>query len=478
MPIQLRRTPNKKRKQAKPSMPLPEAIDGGSWEVKQSSQRRDVTTALRPGGGGSLSIPLGGGEVERAIRVHEQMHAAITPRDPEAWDGVDPVVLELCEDYRVHQAMAIEGFQKSLVALGELAPELAIEWDRLKLDYDAASKARDKAGRSLKRIPPRAIVGARVMAAWGTGLWPSEYNHAYRLDKEAAEFGERLAIDMSPGRINDGELRPFEQAKIAAELLCETFGTPGDPVTEQDEQEAPPQPQPLMPNPTYSSTHTTSFVQALQEVREQTRHGGNPTMSTANGTPIYIWGDIKIIEKPRPLRLNGKMIGGKKKLPDVRGRSLRQVSRLAKDGKVFRRKYPIKRRGGAVLIDCSGSMHLTPDQVQSIMIALPAAVIATYCATHGRGELWIVARDGKRAKRDDLSHPSFNQNVIDGPALEWLNQQKGPRYWVSDGLVTERAAIHTPRAVAICRVLQERGKIVRVPTVDGVLAEEGWERVS
>jgi len=184
--------------------------------------------------------------------------------------------------------------------------------------------------------------------------------------------------------------------------------------------------------------------------------------------------EMLITEKPRPLRMNVKLRGGWRKVPDVRGRNLRRVSRLAQDGRVFRAKHYVRRRGGSVLIDCSGSMSLSPEEIEAILIALPAVVVGTYSGTGSRGDLWIVARDGKRAKSDDLD-PGHTGNIVDAPALEWLNKQKGPRYWVSDGYVTEHDDQMTPRVMAVCHMLQREGKVIRVPNVHELLRREGWE---
>lgn len=471
MSVKLRRTPkSKKEKKGKLNYPLPEAIDGSQWDIRNSSSRREGLAELRPGGGGRLTVPLGGGEIERAMRIHEQAHAAITPRDPEVWDGVDPTVLELCEDRRVHHAMQIEGFDDSLVALGGLSEDMAIEWRRLGEDYTRADKARDKAGRSLKVIPPRAITGARVMAAYETGLWDSEYKAAFALDPEAAQLGYTLAKQFSGEK-----LRPFAEAKLAAEILCETFGTPGEPQNDEDEKK-PGEGDDLIPVPS-----APRFLEALRRLREGESGEKLPTdgafdFEESMEGKARGWPTMEIVEKPKPLRMKVAIRGGFRKIPEMRGRALRQVYRLAQDGRVFRAKHPVRRRGGAVLIDCSGSMSLSSEDVEAILVAIPAALVATYCGNGSAGVLWIIARDGKRAGSDDLQ-AHLGGNVVDVPALEWLNQQRGPRYWVCDGVVTEHGDQQTTRVVAMCRELQRKGNVIRVPNVDTILDHEGWERI-
>lgn len=465
MSVRLRRAAsNKPKRQKQPPMPLPEAIRPGPWKIEESQHRRSGETQLELVTGGKLTIPLGGGEIERALRLHEQTHIAISPRDPTAWDGVDQTVLNLCEDRRVHHAMELSGFQEQLDAMGGLKEDMSIEWQRLADDYRKADNARDKAGRSLKLIPPRAVVAARVMACYGTGLFESQWRAAKILDEVAADVGLSLAEQFEGSKIH-----PFAEAKAAAELLCEMFGTPNEPDTSGEGETK--KESVLSPY----AAKTPRLLEALARIK-----GGEPATDIPGGGYIegeaWAWPEMEIIEKARPLRLAAKMRGGFRKLPDTRGRSLRHVARLAQDGRVFRNKHHVRRRGGAVLIDCSGSMSLSADDVEAIMIALPAAVIATYSGSGSYGELWVVARDGRRAITDDL-HPDMMGNVVDVPALEWLNKQRGPRYWICDGAVTEHGDEGTARVIAACYLLAKQGEVIRVGNVSGVLAQEGWERV-
>lgn len=466
MSVKLRREARGKIKRERPLMPLPEAIDGGEWQIKPSYHRRSGMAELAAEKGGRLTIPLGGGEIERALRLHEQAHIAISPREPEAWDGVDQTVLQLCEDCRVHHALLVGGFERPLAALSGLKEDMSIEWKRLEEDYQRADKARDKVGRSFKVIPPRAIVAARVMASYGTGLEKSELDAARKLDKVAAEFGMDLGKQFCGNKI-----RPFIEAKIAAELICERFGTPGEPDISDDAAKKSEEDDGELSKVLPELTSMPKILEALSRLKE------GETDSKPSDGRARAWPTMEIIEKSRPLRMKATMRGGFKKLPDVRGRALRRVARLAQDGRVFRAKHYVRRHGGCVLIDCSGSMSLSPVDIEAILIALPAAVIATYNGSGSHGKLWVIARDGKRAKPQDLRSP-MGGNVVDVPALKWLNEQKGPRYWVCDGYVTEHEDEATARVVAACHHLSKQGGVIRVPNIDSVLSREGWERVS
>ena len=110
-----------------------------------------------------------------------------------------------------------------------------------------------------------------------------------------------------------------------------------------------------------------------------------------------------------------------------------QLWRLPIDGKVF--LDPRKQKGGSVLVDISGSMGLTPDQVYEFVLRCPGATIGQYSGVYQKGVLLVVAHKGKIAPRH-LIGKTLQGNVIDGPALEWLSRMPKPRVWVSDTQVT------------------------------------------
>jgi hypothetical protein len=183
------------------------------------------------------------------------------------------------------------------------------------------------------------------------------------------------------------------------------------------------------------------------------------------------WGDLRIKEVPLVRRLPGKMRGRRRLVPDTRGRRLRHVGRLHIDNRVFVSRPPLL-GGGAVLVDTSGSMHLESEQVERIVRALPGGIVATYAGDGSLswGELRIVARNGRFCAANDIE-PEMGHNIIDGPALEWLGEQRGPRYWVSDGKVTGIGEKQSPILLAEIAQLCRRFQIQRVESAAVLLGE-------
>jgi hypothetical protein len=133
----------------------------------------------------------------------------------------------------------------------------------------------------------------------------------------------------------------------------------------------------------------------------------------------------------------------------------------------------VRWRGGTVLIDTSGSMHLRPEDVDRLVDASRgAAVVAIYSGREREGELRIVARGGRRAAAEDLK-PYGGGNVVDLPALEWLARQAEPRLWISDGGVTGEMDRGSREIRRRCARVVRQGRIERV---DG--AEEAARRLA
>jgi hypothetical protein len=95
--------------------------------------------------------------------------------------------------------------------------------------------------------------------------------------------------------------------------------------------------------------------------------------------------------------------------------------------------------GGTTLIDASGSMKLTPDDIVAIIDASPHATLAMYSGNDEdscpRGEIVVIAKDGWRLSDDAIRNYVESRdggNSIDLEALDWLLEQGEPRVMVTD----------------------------------------------
>jgi hypothetical protein len=148
----------------------------------------------------------------------------------------------------------------------------------------------------------------------------------------------------------------------------------------------------------------------------------------------------------------------------------------AADGRAFSCRRPRPANHGTLLIDCSGSMReqVTHDRLMAVLARCPSATIGLYAGLPASqsGSLLIAARDGMHVAREIIDNWPHSGNVVDGPALQWLSQQKTPRVWVSDGEVTGLNDRPAANLLVEVNTLTVMAHIKRVPTLDRYLEEE------
>jgi hypothetical protein len=149
----------------------------------------------------------------------------------------------------------------------------------------------------------------------------------------------------------------------------------------------------------------------------------------------------------------------------------------AADGRAFTRRRPAN--CGTLLIDCSGSMseQVTHDRLMAVLARGPSATIGLYAGRPASksGSLLIAARNGMHAAREVIDNWTHSGNVVDGPALQWLSQQKAPRVWVSDGEVTGLNDRTATNLLVEANTLVTVAHTRRIPTLDDYLEEEKQE---
>ena len=142
------------------------------------------------------------------------------------------------------------------------------------------------------------------------------------------------------------------------------------------------------------------------------------------------------------------------------------ISRWWSDQHIFRSTSRMGERL-SILIDGSGSMKWNKDEVTRIIKKVPASIIGTYAgdSTINGGVLYIIASGGKVVN----TWPHFPKgNCCDGPALEWLASQALPRYWVSDGEVTNYIDHPCRKFKDEVRVFCKDNKITRVRCLEEI----------
>jgi hypothetical protein len=167
----------------------------------------------------------------------------------------------------------------------------------------------------------------------------------------------------------------------------------------------------------------------------RTTRRGKPTLREIVPS-IDGWAHALLEKMPLTLPHTGRK--GRKLIPMPYGKSIRFIVREDTDPeqRVFARKT--RATGGIVVVDCSGSMSFSTEDLDRIMAATAGATVLCYSSGNepDGANIWLVAKGGRRTS----TMPHFpGNNGVDGPALEYgvsLRRHNEPVVWISDTRVT------------------------------------------
>lgn len=402
---------------------VPSAIDGRDWQVNQENADMMGATDLKRA---KMSAPRGDNATARMVRIHELMHAKITPKtDPQKAaeaGGCSIDALQWAEDTRVGFIMK-----------------------RNKL-IDAEALTVEECDGIAESIPPEDLrhIAAFLMANWFLPAQRERLREAMerRPDLNSADIDYAY---LTVERIVKGAYNGYRRHKTKQRTIGKSHGLKkiSIPLAIYFDMEFP------------VNSNRPGGAKARDIGREVQRIKGRPGWGAIRGVDV-----MALNNRVKPKRPIGRRFFDVGVIP-------RAVHRLTVDNRVFSERKRVK--GGTVLADASGSMHYDYDDIRRILQEAPAATIAFYSGTDGFGSILIGARGGMAADPeavlDRLHSENGGGNEIDAPALRWLAKQPGPLYWISDEEVgasggrgcsgTDGYGKHTPaweECVQICRV--------------------------
>ncbi len=377
-----------------------------------------------------MGVPLDASIASRNIRAHELAHASWTPaRTPTSIckrAGVSYEALQRAEDCRIGYGLIDSGVAD--YSAGTLTDEdiakLEAEGQRLVAEHGpsvltalakrlslqvvsmAMTEDKDRILGLVERVggePLRALV-ENVAEVAETTLFPhGRYRHQRRLHRSRHGRGRRPVVV------------PFRRAVQLAWVLDWLFPPEGAPAP---------------------------------GCRPPTPKDGQP-----------LWGRLSIEEPPRSTVARLARLRTVRRSSDE-GTQIRRLDRLLVDGRVFSTKRHLV--GGTVLIDGSGSMGWSREEILRCVEAAPAATVAVYSGQADKGVLRIVAKDGRMVVPELVTSPCGFGNIVDGPALDWLAKQAEPRIWISDAAVTGINEVQHPVLVAEVQRTQLMARITRL----------------
>ena len=164
-----------------------------------------------------------------------------------------------------------------------------------------------------------------------------------------------------------------------------------------------------------------------------------------NSDLVGDWEPLVVSKPELSINHTGKL--GRRVIASDSGREIRYLNRMVSDPdkRVFSRKT--RALGGVVVIDASGSMHLSEDDLDRLLKASAGATVLMYSGGYNnpnKPNAWVIARKGRMVRR----LPEVpGDNACDGPALIYAaslrDRGSQPVIWVSDGYVTGINSGHT-----------------------------------
>ncbi len=402
--------------------PLPSALDGRTYEIQDSGSPSGQAWVERAiPGRGRMRVPLDRSAAGRRVRLHEMAHVKWTPVNPTLPDDVSGMTVQAVEDRRMHKRLHEIGQGSALT-----------DWDAQLWHPDG---------------PEWGALANRICAPDDHPQYMSDLDVGRMLAASDLTFesGQLRCLIADAGR---------QWVTAVVDLVMERNG---------------------MNKRRPAFKRTLEAGADLDRMLSQPPPGLDDTMREIlpqySGSGDAQWGTMAIMEMPLTDRLPRAMRGRKRRATDT-GAVPRNMHRLTTDGRVFGARLP-RPGGGTVLIDQSGSMNLDPAEVLALMEMYPGVQVATYAGSGNRGQLRIIARNGRRASEADCFHP-WGSNVVDGPALEWLASQPGPRIWVSDGYVTGCGdQANSPQLLLEAGEIMHRGGIRRVDRFGELCQDSG-----
>jgi hypothetical protein len=440
--------------------PIPEAIDGLPWTVT-------ITPPSNHGGGilygitdlasHRMTLPPEEHPSAQYVRLHELAHAKWTPRNVPPHRAAKLAAasvtdVQICEDLRIQSLLHLHKL---------LPPDLRHRGEDDLHQIAAAVASHIRRGDSFSALEVmtwtrvssgvashRSVYRPKHVIAWLPNI------HA---ELESIESTVANLLDDDPATERWNTVRGLAQ-HIAATAVIESL---------------PKRRTNAMP----FRRITIPLARRMRELLESSR----PTLEMPKPcllppdrfSPYARWGNLHqlpalpLTETHRP-----KSQPTRRKLAQLSGNRIGALRRLLTDGRAFRRDVRKPTKGGTILIDASGSMHLAASEIRAILDASPAATIAMYSGNGSAGSVSVIAKTGRMATDQAIANrrEEVGQgNIVDGPALEWLGKQAEPRTWICDGVVTGCGDSRSLPLNLEANRLTQSGRITRHASVSNYL---------
>jgi hypothetical protein len=450
----------------------------GNWSTDSCNPRRGepMTNIVER----HMVVPTHDTELARVIRAHELMHAKVSPAESMI-DWVNRKIashasMVVVEELRVNFLCGKAGFdvKGNLTDGGETADgertAAVKDWEgAVRMSIATAGTASNKAFLNgirrhnrewaviLTDISKRAV--KEMVKAHKTGTLASTAVHAVtKLAPMGFAHTERIAewVDRLCATVPE-EPEPEASSGASSE-------------SEEEEATSAPTPAPKKRGrpPKNAGGHSNVSTSGTGSATGKPYPNITPS---ARGIAESEWEELRIEVMPMPRHTKGSI--GKKRTASNVGKSPRRMHRLLTDPEKRVFDKVSRGKGGVVVIDASGSMSFTHDQIRAIAENAPGATVAVYSDKGDNGtNMWVIAKDGRMV--NDLPEVGYG-NGVDFPALEWAvkNRQRAssPIIWVTDGGVCPKnGGFHNVLAMQ-CITFCKKHNIIVLPYVEQAVNE-------
>ncbi len=398
--------------------PLPWTVSAGP--VARGEAFTDLTTCR-------MRIPLGDDETSRCVRAHEMMHAKVSPLSlwrPEGSTHIRDDALVTAEEFRVNQLIKAVGFpvDRHLADGSEVRTGERIGSNG---DWNAAV------------LSIAATCGTRASRGAFTGLRRSRPEWIPRLRAFDRHLKKTWARASASGFDVVASTQPWGEA-------------------------------------TRGWTFTLEIAHAIEAVLLDPTSSSDCAPDDSNGLATGARGSFArpiVADLPLVHRVPGRLRTSR--TAALTGRHPRHLQRLLTDPerRIFERRT--RAAGGVIVVDQSGSMRLTDEQVWDMLRAAPGCTVIGYsheARSTTVSNLWILAKNGRVVDRVPRGNGG---NGVDGPALHWaasMRSRHDPFIWVCDGYVTDAYDDHDDALTRVCADLVSTYRIHQVPDIPSAIA--------
>lgn len=464
---------------------LPQFVEpvAGSWTVTEVDiGQSSVDTASR-----SAHVPNAYTPAQRLARLHELGHVRYSP-SPFQPHGDWPMVFRTVTNRAMDRG--VTPLPSAVQKLSKMLEENRIDWllwDRHGIDLRPAREVLD-----WRLLPDPsdtlAALGDCLQLAWtvwasrGLGNGIPNLPPSRTPDADTGEFFDKawkfladenreLAMAMIKGCLAMYR-EPTDERRnaVAAELAC-FFPIPEE---EPEPERTPPQ------KPAEHEAEKEAEKEEDDYEEQVDKH------ETGTGSEVTVEGGVQYHDHTASVRRPSMRIA-RRRIPIAQGVDMRYAHRYMLDKAIFSQRLLTE---GGLMIDGSGSMNWTNDDMLEIMRVVPAIWVGIYSGFGTRSSsltrmdtervyarICTIAKQGRFARFDELDRGHNDGNDCDLEALQLLTRWPKPRFWLSDGIVcggkhTGKPEHHEPKGFMhsrdgrlheLCSAWMKRHDILRVP---------------